>query len=358
MSKKSLPVIINPSLKMECWTYYKMAILQTLPEHMNWLAAHMNLYYGDMGEGLCFGSGPTPHPPEYFCDILNIEEIDLFAVRSCDIVNRIKSEINNNYYFVVFLRYSDNVSHESFIYGYDDSTKVFKTVSFGNSLGIHPSEISYDEVQMGYHNDVEFFKNHPSLYYIRRSFGYVMSRIQPVKKYLTKNYAFEFFDKINQEVYGKKVDVNDNSIIHEFSQTSCYYTGTACLYKIQSLLTQVLNEKITPETTYHLLQLRKTLFKLLEHRKLMHDSMMWEEKNWNITDTELLSLRQTYLNSTKEMERLCLSFLKFEHTLDFKILETIVEKIKSQHHVEKQTLGMYSIRVREWYCNNVLKYKL
>lgn len=355
IKRKILPLQINAELKIECWTYYKMAIIQTLPRYMNWLSAHMNIFYGYIGENLYFGNGPIPHEPEYFSDILCIEEIDLFDISSDDIVRRIKSELDNDYYFVVFLRSNDYI-HEAFIYGYDDNEQSFMSIAFETGKGFHTVSLSYHDVKIQYKSNYEYYMNNCDQYYWKRNFGYVMSRIKPVYKYLKKNYAFEYFEKIYHEVYGKRIDLNDNSEIDEYLTPHIYYTGVSCLNVIRNELLQLHKMLANKEkSSLYQHQLRKKFFKLLEHRKLLVLSMRWYEQIWSITDDELCNIVIQYENCCVDMEKICFLFIKFEQTLDDSVLEHIKQMIEAQYEKEKQILGQYAILIRAWYCNVVLK---
>ena len=132
--KRILPIQTNTYLRIECWTYYQMAIIQTLPDYMIWLSSHMDVfYYEAIGEGLYFGNRTKPFSPEYYRDILDIEEINLYDVHPDAIIDRIIDELNREYYYIVFLRDDNNDSHEAFIYGYDLEQKLFFSIAINES---------------------------------------------------------------------------------------------------------------------------------------------------------------------------------------------------------------------------------
>ena len=145
MKTKILPVKVDTTLKIECWTYYKLAVIETMPNYMNWLSSHMNIYYAPMGSGIYFGNCPIPYSTDYYKDILNIEEIDLFEIKPQSIIEQIIRSIKNDYYYVLFLRTAQNEHHEAFIYGYDDNNKCFYSFSVQNNV-FTDSIISYEQV--------------------------------------------------------------------------------------------------------------------------------------------------------------------------------------------------------------------
>lgn len=68
---KKLSIMLNNGCQSECWTFYKMAIIETLDQADLWLCSHMNYYvtenhagrFGDCGEQ--YGSVKTKAVPVY-----------------------------------------------------------------------------------------------------------------------------------------------------------------------------------------------------------------------------------------------------------------------------------------------------
>ncbi len=353
--EKILSVELNSKLKIECWTYYKLSIIQTLPNYMNWLSSHINIYAGEMGEGVYFGTS-KPHPPSYYSDILSIEEIDLYNTDVNEIVDKIKIEINNDCYYVLFLRNENGFSHEALIYGYSDKHSVFYTISMNENNQFSSHEISYTELINGYRNDYNYYIDNPEQYYHRHDFGYVMSRIKPIMTYANKNYAEEYFGKICFETYGTRTDICDCFEFNSFSKTCSYYTGIACLIYIYEKILKIFNNDAVSEDD--LIVIKKNMFKLYEHRQLNLDALIWYETQWNITDTVILNARQQYAEACVEMHTICMLFLKYTVTREDNLLKYITKKIINQYTVEKSILISYILKIREWFTSNVLKNRL
>ena len=350
--KKILPIQTNTYLRVECWTYYQMAIIQTLPDYMIWLSSHMDVfYYEAIGEGLYFGNRTKPFSPEYYRDILDIEEINLYDVHPDAIIDRIIDELNREYYYIVFLRDDNNDSHEAFIYGYDLEQKSFSSIAINESGKFEPTEISFEDVIEGYSKEYKYYKDNCNQYYCRRSFGYIMSRMKPSLRYLTQNYAYDYFEKIYYEVYGTRTDLNDNNEINEFWSPRVYYTGISCLHKLCKNISEI-NEKSNTD----LFVIRKNLFKLLEHRQLISASMKWYESYWDITNTKLLSLSQKYNEACERMSNICYVFMKFEKRRSDNLRAQITALIEEQYKNEKEILGEYAILIRNWFCRCVLPF--
>ena len=359
MNNIILPIQKNTTLKMECWTYYKLAIIETLPNCMNWLSSHINTFVSVQEQYVFYGNYPKPHPIEYFKDILIIKELDLYEIAPSEIIKQIKETINDNNYFVVFLRKSENQYHEAFIYGYNDINKYFHSFSIKNH-SFADTTLTYDEVLCGYSQNIEFYKKYPNLYYSYKNFSPIMAKIQPCYDYINKNYAYEFFDKINNEVYGKKIITTENYAINDFTSPQTYYVGISCVTHARDILNELF--KIS---TYHinineekLRIIRYNLFKLLEHKKLLHNSMIWYENKWNISNQRIKALRENYNKHCADMTDICNMFLKYTYTQSLTLLKKIIKKIEHQYQNEKTTLGEYALLIRDWYLTEVLQNKL
>ena len=350
--KKTLPVEINAKLKIECWTYYKMAVIQTLPDYMRWLSSHMKVVGGVFGKAVYFGE-QKPHPPGYFSDILTIEEIDLFSVSPGSIAKRIIREIDDGWYYVVFLRDGDNDSHEAFIYGYDDTEEVFYTISFNNELQFYANTISFAQLENGYRTDYEYYINNPQDYYSKFDFGYVMSRIKPTDKYIRKNYAIEYFDKLSYERYATRLDLNYIDQYDVFYSTKTYYTGILCLAYVRNKIQKMIDSD-DERTDEKLVILRKNIYKLYEHRSLIYDSMKWYENVWQVSDAELLSMAEQYGEACKSMNLICKMLLKYLYTGNIRILKALPEKLTEQCDMEASVLSKYVEGIRGWYMHHVL----
>ncbi len=352
--KKTLAISNESILKMECWTYYKMSIIQTLPQYMNWLSAHMNIYFAELGEGIYFGEGIKPHRAEYYSDILHIEEIDLYQVIPCEIIDRIKSSINDDYYFVVFLRDEKGYSHEVFIYGLDDESKMFESLMLRDDGIFVSTSISFLKLEADYRNNYTYYKNNPENYYEKSDYGYVMYRMKPNLKYINKNYAVEFFGKLYHEVYGTRTDLCYSDDYDEFLTPCSFYTGVTCLIRLVDKINELMDNREWDEKNTEQYILKKNLFKLLEHRKLIYDSMIWYEHQWRIDAEHIVSLHNEYHTCCENMNKICMVYLKYLYTKNESLLTRIKDMIIKQYRDERRILCEYVNVIREFYMSKVL----
>lgn len=355
--KVILPCKINTNLGIECWTFYKMAIIQTLPEHMNWLSSHMNIFCGELGEGVYFGKDNRPHDSAYYSDILDIEEIDIYSVAPNKIAERIKHELNNDFYYVVFLRNEEGFSHEIFIYGYDDSNHSFNTVAIGENGHFCETLISYETVIEQYCNNYEYLKLNPDQYYCKSNFGYVMYRMKPNTKYIRKNYAVEYFDKLYYEVYGTRTDLCYSDDYNQYLTPCSFYTGVTCLIRVNEKINALANSSDQERKNIELYIVKNNLFKLYEYRLLLNNSMKWYEEQWRIDDPNILSLHNEYSSCCYDMERTCMMLLKYIYTNDQDLLYRIQDELMLQYAKERKILCEYVNVIREFYNSQVLSKK-
>ena len=51
-----LPIVVDATIKTECWTYFKTCVLETNRFGKNWLSTHMNIFL-DGNNNALFGDG-------------------------------------------------------------------------------------------------------------------------------------------------------------------------------------------------------------------------------------------------------------------------------------------------------------
>ena len=92
--RKILKVSGEPLITSECWTYYKMSVIQTGIGFENWLITHMKLFIDGNGNAF-FGEDGELYPLSYYGDILNIEDGNIMNVSKTDVIQFIVQCIND-----------------------------------------------------------------------------------------------------------------------------------------------------------------------------------------------------------------------------------------------------------------------
>ena len=332
----------------------KMSIIQTLPNYQNWLYSHMNIYYDPSRGETFFGSSFNPEQPAYFSDIIDIEELEFYKIDPECIISFTKRQIEDGYYFVIMIKGSNEVFHELFIFGYDDELMIFNTILLTEHGEFDKNYISYNDLRVGFQEALNSFKYNPSSYYFNRSFCFLMSRIKPSSRYDTKNYAAEYFGKMCNEAYGTRVIFQCSDRDETYLTAQNYYTGISGVLILKELINNISRDSNNLE----LKRLRRSFFKLYEHRLMILSAMIWYEKEWRIWNNEIIGLRDRYSKCCDEMHKLCMLVLKLEQTSERSLIDRIVIKISEQYYNEKVILDRYVVIIREWYFNEVLNKNL
>lgn len=77
---KTLPVELNACIKTECWTYMRMCVIQTMENYEKWLYTHMTTFVDCNTRTSYFGDYTKVHSSDYYRDILETEELSIFAL--------------------------------------------------------------------------------------------------------------------------------------------------------------------------------------------------------------------------------------------------------------------------------------
>lgn len=136
---KELPIEINAAIKTECWTFYKMSIIQKIVDYQSWVAINLPFFV----EGNChtsFGRNGEVHFPSEFSAILDVAEVPCSLVCDDRILSELISNIDSGRYMIIYINYNslfrDDYSphryHEILIYGYKyiDEKLYFYSVLF------------------------------------------------------------------------------------------------------------------------------------------------------------------------------------------------------------------------------------
>ena len=89
----------------ECWTFYKMLVMQNIKYFDTWLASHTHLCVNKDGTAYFREKGDMD-PLSYFCDILEIKEQSMDSISDTDLVDFIKKQIDDEYYIIIDLDFN------------------------------------------------------------------------------------------------------------------------------------------------------------------------------------------------------------------------------------------------------------
>lgn len=247
---EKLLIKIDSYVMTECWTFFKLAIIQTHPNYLEWLAGHMSLVMFDNYECF-FGDKYGIFPIEYFNDILQYEEINVSSFAADNIIDVIKNEIDNGNYVMFDCNYNafrenskvDNHDiHEVLVHGYDDEKQImFISVMSGNKF--IEDEFRYNLIIKGYEWSLKYFDKYPKEIYYRRGWTYPVSRIRLKKDLYCFGPLFSFIHKLDNEFMGGKctrIYLNDEGL----EEKRTYYYGNDIIGSIADLCSDATEKDI------------------------------------------------------------------------------------------------------------------
>lgn len=279
-----LPIVVDSTIKSECWTYYKTCILETNRFGQNWLATHMNVFL-DENYNVLFGDGLSIYPLQYFESALKVQSADISRIKPNMIVDYIKSSLLQNYYVVMdcnitkisFFSDSDFHIHQILIHGYDDSEKVFLSPLLNNATGKpEVCKISYDRLQVSYADIREYYINNPDIeFWTAYSWFHSITRLKVRNlSFSNSSLIYSALKKLNNEFeveYRAYTRYNANK---EVSVVINHYIGIGCLLGLESILGRTVNgeydlKSSTTDLTLSLLRLYEHRLNLIQTLKLL-----------------------------------------------------------------------------------------
>ncbi|HBR32188.1 MAG TPA: hypothetical protein DD733_08925 [Clostridiales bacterium] len=278
-------------------------------------------------------------------------------------IARIKKEIDEGYYMVVFCNSSlvfarefKEETHEIFIYGYNDKKKVFFTSELQGS-GFKESEITYENFVKGYRYRYDYLSKNKEQILAMRIFYYDITKIK-LKKFDNETYfLLGFIRKINYEIIGSRSKVYLCKPNMEYNTPDIYHEGIACLAGIKESLKKFIDGTIGDIDCYDRLTL--SLLKLYEHRKILLRNFKWLYEHFNISNPELLSEINNYEKCCENVKKMYSISLKNDlaHEGKFFVLDDISVKaylkiiglITSQFAFELKTLKKCSEMFTAWF---------
>ncbi|MDD2362494.1 MAG: hypothetical protein PHH84_05995 [Oscillospiraceae bacterium] len=352
--KKELPIIIEDAVVVsECWTFEKLAIIQTSKHAEAWLASHFRLY---MDNCFCayFGEWSTHYRPSYYDDILHAKIINIFEVKQEDIVSIIKQNIDNGNYVLLGINMNiQNINqprfHEVLIYGYNDVKQSFNVPIMNNRI-FTKGEISYQYIEKSFPLLIEYYKTNPN-FRIDMSIKYQYPFISYSLKddYSTDQCVYMALDKIQEEFYGKQVTISTLSETMSTYDAPVYYTGLGCMNGLEKVICMYIENKYFTDNFYSLTSILK---KMHEHRNMILLSMNYIYKKWEINDLRILEDIQIYETCCERFNKWYLMSLKCEQTSDKLLLYRMLADVNTAYAQERNTLIGYYGQCCKWYEQN------
>ena len=369
MTLKKLPLKNDPIITSECWTYYKMAIIETHPNAKAWLASHMKLMSTTFPFTKSFyGENMHIHNMHYYGEILIIEEINpLYLMDNSSFSRKLVAEIDNGNYIVIYCNTptlddinSDEIfAHEILLYGYDTKRKIFyvlpsPTYGYDTERKVYyplPSpnkepdggiEVSFSTLEIAYRQMMDNWNVDPTSLYSKREIEFTVARMHLRKDYSGCNAVYDAIERIENEMDStesvrKSYDEFGNLLTEKTS-----VMGLANISLLQEIVRDIIINPVKNDIRgIPLSQNIMPMFrKFCEMRKLIYISIKFVISALNIEDLSALAVADEYSKCINNMEKMLYMSAKFRITGDTNILLRIEEELDSQ-------------RVKELYCLSI-----
>lgn len=348
-----LPIELNTAVITECWTFEKLAVIQTSPLGEDWLATHLSLYM-DSTFSCYFGDGESPYDLSYYEDILCMEEIPLYPLSEEETLDLIRQNLREGRYIMVMLYQGKNGQdgrgdyHEALLYGYDDEKKHFFTPAL-QATKLVERELPFETVLQSLVRLKAHMIRIPEDRFIwSRDYQHPLSSIRIRNDYVP-NQVYCAMKKIVPEVWGKTVAVTELDKHMRLYGEKTVYKGLGCLYGLRKALQRRLNgEALPPEFR----GFSRNLKKMLEHRQNLLHTMRYVMDRWNIRDEEMGAHVRDYNACCERTEKWMNIAIKAEMTGRTDLYACIAEEIPGAYRDEYWLLGDFYNRCVTWYSDN------
>lgn len=335
--KKQLPIQVDTGIKSECWTSFKLGIILNSRFAAEWISCHFDIYMEDNGS-VVFGNNFTIYPLNYFRDILDICEVDIWAEDFGCVVPHIIEQIDRENYVFVDCFMNDYV-HERLICGYNLESKILYSFFINENWKWEKIEIRFEIIEDEFKKAKMFLNENKHDRFMRRNWFYSFTAIKIKDYYRNDNAIFEMLKKIENEIHGCKIIRNEDAFLQR-DENRNVYTGMACLLGVIDVL------ESGSFVTY---KLTLALLKLYEHRKMIVKSMGWLLYEKKVISSQLEKLMKKYEEATLFFEQLYLISYKndLKPQADFK--SKIIANLHNQYYEEKEILNDFYLEAVKIY---------
>lgn len=351
-----LPVVLNTHVIVECWTHYKLAIIQASPFADEWLASHLEVMTNE-NLHTTFGTISGPYDMEYYSNIVVSKEIPLWETSPEKILDTIIDCITNNEYVQLFISNKECIGfdnfkyHEIFIYGFNKRTECFyaSTVNKGRFV---ETCVPFIEIKERYTMFYEFSKTNIEIVTYQRNYQYPITKLSLNYNYEDKNAIFNFLRKIDRECIGKELNVHEYDENRNIQFDYNLYTGLGCLSIFSNVLEKGCQAGYLEESILH--KSRDTTCKLINHRDIILRSMYWSQRTLG-GDEKTNRVIEQYKNARNNFE--IIESLLSKYTIwkyrQPELLNRIFKRVEQQYADEKRILTEYYLCLLNIFSNSL-----
>ena len=300
--KKILPLNYNPFIKSECWTFFRVSIIQAYPNVLNWFTEHFdnltmnNEYECDFGE-----FGKRYNVMKYYDSILQTNEHTISDLDEDKLIKFIINNIDNNKYIIieidsqkVYKNFEDSYIAEFLIYGYDDEKNVFYTPSIYTGSW-REEEINIDDFKEGYRVVKNSDKNELFNRVRGRENKFYLLTLS-LKNDYSKNLSLSnFYEELKYLSWdsSRHFECIDDDSLDRLAQ---YYNGIVGVYNCFILMfSDIVNNKYNMQDATHTHELPNLINRLIEYNVMF----LWKVNLYN--DTFNLNIDNKINNDIKKI---------------------------------------------------------
>ena len=339
-TNKILPVNHIPHVTVYKNYSFPLCIMNADSSTVGWMFNHFTNFYitRDENDYIWFD---FLEPDNFYSDYLIYNHIDIDNIQKYDIIDLIKSTINNSEYVTLFMdehyltKGKESALTEFFLYGFNDETETIYSVGFDEKNYFRKLEYSYEDIRKAYGsfiNNLDSFGKLPvwmkwyTFTQITRKNDYkpiinVKNIVSEIKKYANS-------DKQTEKLRAEVVEERGNTAIFGFD----------CHKEILKSLYALLDGKF--QTDFRHIHL------LYEHKKMMLNKMEYIYNQLNIDASSLCS---RYNDIIKKYEKARLVYLKpfilnktnkiYGQLKDHNTINNIIKTVEETMNEEKAILN-------------------
>lgn len=363
--KRILPLRIKAIIKSSCSMYYRMAIIETLPNYRSWLSVNLKGFIETNGDAK-YGELSEEYLPSHFHSVFLINEVLQSSIEEKAITEYLVSSINEGKYVILYLDYNelldsgsariDNWYHETLIYGYDYERKVFFSPILNKNI-FAEREIPFAKIETAYSSSKQYFKENPEYSLSRNKWYHLITEIKPKELVTPPNVLFEYLLGLERELKGGLVEkyvfsdgeetlgrtkFKDNNFAHE---KGCFY-GIAMVLHVSMMLKNYATSEKDPSSIRCAFAIKSVRF-LLERVTILYEGMLWFVEYRKIKNNdEIETILQAYRELIQLSKRNTLLMEKFIIKGNFGIFIKVSDTVERCYFLEKDILMRFTEIVR------------
>jgi len=349
---KKLPIKIDAIVKSSCSMYYKMAIIQTIPNCQAWLAVNMKGFVEAHGHSK-YGNIFEEYFLSDFSSVFEIYEKMQSEITGDNIIDYLISKIDEGYYIILYTNYnalygnnnSEPWFHETLIYGYDKEEQVLYSPLLKRGRFCE-SKISFEQMRIAYLQAKDYYKENLEFAFSRGRWFHVITELKPHEISIPANIYFEYAWHIEKELEGGLLDRYKSQENGEYEHTyGCFY-GIIAQSEIAKLLRRYAEHEKDPHSIRFTLITNAVRY-LSERLQILFQGIMWFVEDRGLSsNSEIQEIIEGYNKLIVIAKRNALLMEKFAITKDMTILYRVADTIDLHFPREKDLLENYYKYVR------------